>query len=566
MIELIDLYAKNFRSIGNNGIKIELNKLGNLSLVFSEQNGSGKTTMFVQALIYALKGKAYNEKAKLANLVNLKNKKDCLVELNYISNGKNYLIRRGLKPSIFQLFENGDEVDNGTKLQDTIDKTIDNMSFNMLVNSLILSNSRYTPFRQLTKMQREEFVDTLMGTYIINPMMSKISSSVKQSAMRIEDHERELNYVDQTLKLKHANLAKMRTFESDTLSTLTDGHASLTSSIADLESKLTSIDKEWRSLSEVYTDKNTYYSKQNTLLTATLNKVDSDLLNLNKHISSLNSNECPLCKSSFSDETILNGLHDKFESLTKTKTAIVDKKTSLLPLYTELVELQTSINELAAIMTSTKTEIQVKTNQIASIEAMIKQSKLDTTPILHDIEESIQHRDSIICLLESVQSNHNNHNDALQFLKNQDFRKQIFTEQLIYINHLLNEYLSGMEFFITIELKSDYSIEVISSAKKGLLLQDLSDGERSKIDLAFILVWKTLSLQMYNADVGLFVLDETLANFSPQSVIEFLTLVKKVLPNHKIIVILQHPNDFIEIFDNIIEFEMKNDFTVLKSN
>jgi ABC-type uncharacterized transport system fused permease/ATPase subunit len=71
---------------------------------------------------------------------------------------------------------------------------------------------------------------------------------------------------------------------------------------------------------------------------------------------------------------------------------------------------------------------------------------------------------------------------------------------------------------------------------------------------------------MYNADVGLFVLDETLANFSPQSVIEFLTLVKKVLPNHKIIVILQHPNDFIEIFDNIIEFEMKNDFTVLKSN
>ena len=91
----------------------------------------------------------------------------------------------------------------------------------------------------------------------------------------------------------------------------------------------------------------------------------------------------------------------------------------------------------------------------------------------------------------------------------------------------------------------------------------MSDGERSKIDLAFILVWKTIQDRITQDLIDIFILDETLANFSPQSVKDFLFLVRKVLPNHKIIVILQHPNDFIEIFDSIVEIKIENEFTYI---
>src|ERR1017187_3244467 len=94
---------KNLLSTGNSWTEIQLDKSPNTLII--GLNGSGKST-FLDALIFALFGVAFRNINK-PNLVNSINDRDLMVELEFRIGVKEYLIRRGLKPGIFEIFDGG---------------------------------------------------------------------------------------------------------------------------------------------------------------------------------------------------------------------------------------------------------------------------------------------------------------------------------------------------------------------------------------------------------------------------------------------------------------------------
>src|SRR5690606_20596952 len=94
---------KNFRSYGNQFTQVDLTKSG--TTVITAPNGSGKSTILM-AIEFALFGKVSNGINK-NDLVNTINKKDLVVEIECETKGKEILVRRGIKPNIFEIFIDG---------------------------------------------------------------------------------------------------------------------------------------------------------------------------------------------------------------------------------------------------------------------------------------------------------------------------------------------------------------------------------------------------------------------------------------------------------------------------
>ncbi len=94
---------RNFLSTGQHEIEVNFQK-NNVNLIVGV-NGSGKSTV-LDALTFVLFNKPFRKITK-PQLVNTTNEKDCLVEIEFSINGRDYLVRRGIKPNIFDIEMDG---------------------------------------------------------------------------------------------------------------------------------------------------------------------------------------------------------------------------------------------------------------------------------------------------------------------------------------------------------------------------------------------------------------------------------------------------------------------------
>jgi len=105
---------KNLLSTGNYWKEVKLESTNN-TLVVGE-NGAGKSTM-LDALCFALFGKPFRSINK-PQLLNSINQKDCVVEVVFDNGNKNYKIVRGIKPNIFEIYCNGDLINQDAAVRD----------------------------------------------------------------------------------------------------------------------------------------------------------------------------------------------------------------------------------------------------------------------------------------------------------------------------------------------------------------------------------------------------------------------------------------------------------------
>ena len=105
MILLKSIRWKNFLSTGNVFSEIRLDASPATLIVGT--NGAGKST-FLDAMCFALFNKPFRKITK-GQLVNAVNEKDCLVELDFSIGSRDYMVRRGAKPNVFEIYLNGEK-------------------------------------------------------------------------------------------------------------------------------------------------------------------------------------------------------------------------------------------------------------------------------------------------------------------------------------------------------------------------------------------------------------------------------------------------------------------------
>ena len=188
MIKFEKVRWRNILSTGNAFTEVDICKSPTTLVVGT--NGSGKST-FIDALSFALFGKPFR-KVKVGQLVNSINLKDALVEVEFSIGSSEYKIRRGMKPTIFEIYQNNVLVNQDAAAKDYqefLEKQILKLNYKSFTQIVVLGSSSFVPFMQLPAPHRREIIEDLLDIQIFTRMNDILRGELLQVAQEYKDAE-----------------------------------------------------------------------------------------------------------------------------------------------------------------------------------------------------------------------------------------------------------------------------------------------------------------------------------------------------------------------------------------
>ena len=169
MIRFKKITYKNFLSTGNTPIEIKLDYTPATLIV--GKNGSGKSTL-LDALCFVLFNKPFRL-VKKEQMVNSINGGDCIVTIDFEVGTKQYKIIRGIKPNIFEIYCNGELVNqnaNTLDYQKYLEKNIMKLNYRSFIQVVMLGSSSYEPFMKMKPRYRREVVEEILDIRVFGLM------------------------------------------------------------------------------------------------------------------------------------------------------------------------------------------------------------------------------------------------------------------------------------------------------------------------------------------------------------------------------------------------------------
>ena len=202
------LRYKNFLSSGNTFTEFDFTR--NKSTLVVGNNGSGKST-FIDALVFGLYGKAYR-KINKPQLINSINGKDLLVEVEFKSGTNEYMIRRGVKPNVFEIHMNGSIIGQDASIRDYQENLELNIlkigyrSFNQIV---VLGSAQHVPFMQLPTHTRREVIEDLLDIQVFSIMNNLLKERVQSFKEKYTKNEMDLQLIDSKIEMTKKHLKEL---------------------------------------------------------------------------------------------------------------------------------------------------------------------------------------------------------------------------------------------------------------------------------------------------------------------------------------------------------------------
>ena len=142
MINFKKVRWKNFLSTGNTFTEIDLTK--NSTTLIIGENGSGKSTI-LDALCFGLFGKPFRTINK-SQLINSINTSGLVVEVLFTIGSRNYKVVRGVKPNVFEIYNNGNPMNQEASVRDyqkILEQQILKLNYRSFTQVVILGSSTF---------------------------------------------------------------------------------------------------------------------------------------------------------------------------------------------------------------------------------------------------------------------------------------------------------------------------------------------------------------------------------------------------------------------------------------
>ena len=175
---------KNFLSTGDQWTEINFQH-SDTNLIIGT-NGAGKSTM-LDALTFSLFNKPFR-KINKSQLINATNERDCLVEVVFDLNGREYLVRRGIKPNIFEIDVDGTVMNkqaDDRSMQKILEETILKVNYKSFTQIVILGSSTFVPFMQLSGSNRRDVIEDLLDIRIFSAMNTLIKEKIRSQKEQV---------------------------------------------------------------------------------------------------------------------------------------------------------------------------------------------------------------------------------------------------------------------------------------------------------------------------------------------------------------------------------------------
>lgn len=568
MISFRNIKWRNFLSTGNEETSIQLDRSPTTLIV--GQNGAGKSTL-LDALSFALFGKPHRNINK-PQLVNSINNKNCEVEVSFDIGKHKFVVKRGIKPAKFEIWQNGNMINQSSAAKDYqnfLEQNILKLNHKSFHQIVVLGSSSFIPFMQLPTPHRRDVIEDLLDIQIF----SKMGQLLKEKDGKIKEAINGLNYeIDLTKEkttLQQKYIRDITEMNDEQILRKEEQMADNNVEIKEIESLNKILEEKNVKLQQELGDNLQKAQEKRQKLVEFKAQFNSQIKGVVKEAKFYEDNEnCPTCEQGIDDQ------------LRKTKLESAKAKASELNegisrVNTELEYADISID----LLTSTSNSIVSNTNEISKNNASIASLQKQNTSISNEIQslrgstgdlskanneyrELVEAGETLLNNKNSLSSERLYLSVAGEMLKDTGIKTKVVKQYLPVMNTLINKYLQVLDFFVSFNLDESFSETIKSRHRDNFNYASFSEGEKQRIDLALLFTWRQIARMKNSTSTNLLVLDETFDSSLDHDGVENLMKILNTLDNSTNVFVISHKGDLLDgKFRNKITFKKEHNFS-----
>lgn len=565
MLTFTQVRYKNILSTGNAWTTIDLNR--SKSTLIVGENGAGKSTI-LDAISFALYGKAFR-KINKPQLMNSINQRDLVVEVYFSSNNSDYIIKRGMKPNVFEIWKNGELLNQDASARDYqayLEENILKMNYKSFGQVVVLGSSTFVPFMQLPAQHRREVIEDLLDIQIFSTMSSLLKEKVNSNKASLVDVKYQIDIVKNKIESAKEHNESIRRLKEDEVSRVKQKMREQIEFIEGEESRSDELDEEIKSLISTIADKSDVKSKHDQFkvlksdLTTKLSALQKDVKFYHAH------DNCPTCRQGIEHDFKVSTISEKSGKISEIENAMlmldrkIEKVTERLD---EISDVETALHQLNLNRTEHTANIRIAKSALVGLKKELDEAEkdvgeIDTTKIVTFKEELRTYTETQKSLSEDKETL------AVvgSMLKDGGIKTRIIKQYVPIMNKLINKYLAAMEFFVDFQLDENFNEKILSRFRDEFSYASFSEGEKLRIDLALMFTWRAVSKLRNSVTTNLLIMDEVLDGSLDQAgTDEFLKIVNEITADSNVFIISHKGDSLHDKFDHVIKFEKKKNFS-----
>ncbi len=560
MLKFKRIRYKNLLATGNEFIEIDLCKTPT-TLIYGS-NGNGKSTL-IEAISFGLYNKPFR-KINKPQLLNTITNKNLVVEIEFSNYGSEYLVRRGIKPNIFEIYKDDALLDSNHSSQEYLEETILRVSHRSFCNIYILGSASYIPFMELKPDQRRAIIENLLDLQIFSTMNVLLKDRANQVKQDKQDLSSEVKILEAEVKQIEGLIARNNEFFQKRLNEIQSQVGAETSRYNDLENQINGIgileENDERPL-----------LNRSRQIDDLISKANYRFQELEKeHEFFQGHHQCSTCRQDIDQthkEDIISTLLIKKQDICKAVEELQDK---LLKTQRELSEIQqenirireqqNQVRILKNEQSYVKSKIIDLNKEIDKIQKELLTSAEEFNIINKQIDLNFQKKK-----LDDLDIQNRIILISQSFLKDTGIKARIISEYIPLINGLINKYLDAMNFMVSFELSETFEETIKSRYRDTFSYNSFSEGEKFRINLAILFAWRDIARLRNSVASNLLLMDEVLdSSLDDDGIDDFFKILKTLDQDTNVFVISHKAEQVIDKFDDVIEFKKVKNFSQME--
>ena len=571
-------------------VKGENNNIDDLAT----SNGSGKSSIW-EAIAWALTGDTIRG---TKNVVNMHTNEGTYVELEFDIDNNNYKIVRSKDHKVFKtnlkIYINGEDK-SGKGIRDSeklLSEYLPDLTSSLIGSVIILGQGLPQRFSNNTPSGRKEVLEKLSKSdFMISDLKTRISERKKVLSDKLRQIEdgilkltTEKSMVEKLViedKQKLSNMGNLDAmilklgFLNHDLKKLENEYNLLEDELNQNTQVLNNYNEELLKLNNKYTEQiNTVFQHEDYIRYNDISKIimkkEMELNSIKSEIVKLDSikDVCPTCGQKLQgvekpDTTelknqynlILSEIEELKQSKSDAEKSYTEYKNNINAEFNNKISLNKQcISESNIIITKLKNDMSIKHNEMESTKNSIiiaDKNIQNYSEQLNELNGKISHNEGVLVDLSEEISYNNNMKDDMErrlavinkmnTIITRDFRGYLLQNSIEFIDRKAKEY--SKEVFDTDKLDFKLDGNSISISYDGKEYENLSGGEKQKVDLIVQLSLRDMLCKHLNFSSNILVLDELFDNLDSIGCQRVLNLISSKLSDVESIFIVTHHTD-----------------------